>query len=72
MKQTNWEFNYRAAVDSGFADDGGKNSSHIKMGPCRSSSSEPDTAGFSASAGTYFIGEACKKKKKELIFKVEC
>lgn len=37
----------------------------IKMGPCGNrSSSEPDTAGFSASAGAYFIGEACKKTKK--------
>lgn len=42
-----------------------KNTSDIKVGPCSNrSSSDPDTAGLSASAGAHFIGEACKKKKK--------
>lgn len=72
MKQTNWEFNYRSAMDSGCADDGGKNTRILKWDHAVIEAAQNQTQRvFLPQQEPILLEKLAKNKKKMLIFEVE-
>lgn len=64
MKQTKWEFNYRAAIDSGCTDDGGKIPAILKWDHAVIESAQKQAqGGFLPQQELLLLEELAKKKK---------
>lgn len=62
MKQTNWEFNYWAAMDSGCADDGGKIAAILKWDRAEAAAQNQTQQLFLPQQGPILLEKLAKKK----------